>query len=55
MTCAAWSRAIYYRSVWSSMTVNDQSMSRSRWNFAGKFYEVTNETLFAPLNCEPGV
>ncbi len=39
-TCHAWFRVLRFRSVWSSFTVHDLSMTQQRFNFAGKFYEV---------------
>ncbi len=29
-----------FRSVWSTLIVDDVAMTRLRFNFAGKFYEV---------------
>ena len=38
--CQNWHRNMSYSSVWSDLVVHDTSMTRIRFNFAGKFYEV---------------
>ncbi len=35
-----WHRVLGFRTIWSSFNVHDYSMTQSRFNFAGKFYEV---------------
>eukprot|EP00095_Tigriopus_kingsejongensis_P000406 maker-scaffold19_size710362-snap-gene-4.16 protein:Tk00406 transcript:maker-scaffold19_size710362-snap-gene-4.16-mRNA-1 annotation:"hypothetical protein L798_10119" len=47
LACKLWSRCIKCRSVWSDLVFYDNTMSRTRYNFAGKVYEDVLDTVTA--------
>ena len=48
--CPNWSRIIECKTVWSDFVVHDSCMTRSRYNYAGKFYEVFYTFIIYPLS-----
>ncbi|XP_059097343.1 uncharacterized protein LOC131891715 isoform X2 [Tigriopus californicus] len=47
MACRHWSRCMKFRSVWAGLVFDDITMSRTRYNFAGKVYEEVLDTVQA--------
>lgn len=37
--CRYWARIVHCRSIWADFVVHDLTLTQSRFNFAGKFYE----------------